>query len=85
MFLGLVPFWLLLLLASLVAAFTLWSGFLYVAMLCVAMLVLSGLLESWLLLTGRLSWFGGAAGGHSPATSTDKDSLSVAPWSASKR
>ena len=58
MLLGLVPLWLLLLLASLLAAFTVWSGFLYVAMLCVVMLVFSGLVESWLLLTGRLSWFG---------------------------
>lgn len=58
MFLGLVPFWLLLLLASLLATFTLWSGFLYAALFCIAMLVISGLLESWLLLTGKLSWFG---------------------------
>jgi hypothetical protein len=57
-FLSLMPPVIGLALVSFVLSLTLWGGFIYVTMAAGALFVIGALVETWMLVTGRLSGFG---------------------------
>ena len=57
-FLHTIPWFLLLGLLAYVASLTVWGDFIYLVVLCAAVFIIGALLETWLVVTGRLHGFG---------------------------